>query len=90
MSNSKEFESPNVKITKAEIFANNDKKYILIYNKNSGLKAGDPFSSITFSGKELSGYFVPGFHTYHSEVFLYGDTSINNSNSTNEYYKINL
>ena len=25
MSNSKEFESPNVKITKAEIFANNDK-----------------------------------------------------------------
>lgn len=72
------------------IFANNDKKNILIYNKNSGLKAGDPFSSITVSGKELSGYFVPGFHTYHSEVFLYGDTSSSNSNSSNEYYKINV
>ena len=45
-------------------------KNILIYNKNNGLKAGDNFSSITVSGKELStGIFVPGFHTYHSEVF---------------------
>ncbi len=71
------------------IFANNDKKNILVYNKKTGMKAGAPFSSIEIGGSELSGYFVPKFHTYHSNIQLTGGTDANDD-EVQQYFRIKV